>query len=221
MSIFSSVGPVVAIGGLLVSSITGVGTSAHQEHASNPSNDRTVIAVPAAPSIGAVKYTDSDIVEFFVWGRGPAAVARPDLLATLGITPQSKPTPSVLATTVADFKAVDSHFHGGVTLALQAHDPYRTQSGIEEFSTDIQTLVAHSSPNSSPTIAAASRAVPDGSVYGSTNYLLFTQVAVSAALVLAVAGVVSIGVVFLAFYQKPADQSNLIAQTYADALSQL
>ncbi len=212
----------IAVGGLVLSSLTGGGTLAKSSEGTDPSSDRVVVAADSQAQSGPLRYEDVDIVEFFVWGQGRVAQAHPELLDTLGIEPQGVPAPAVLAKAVADFAEVDEAFHENVTVALQSRDPYRAEAGISNFASDLKAILAEApSGTTAARAGAAIDATANGSVIGSVNYVFWTTVAVSAALALALAAVASVAVVLLALYQSPADESNLIAQTYVAALAEL
>lgn len=161
-------------------------------------------------------YSDRDMVDFLVFARGTIANDRPELVSQLGMTPVLDAPDSVTDQLMADLLVVDPLFHENVTKKAQANDPYEAEASLTAFSSDIQAVAAaHKVKADSSQMAAASAA--SGSSYAFTNYVVSTQVAVTAVLAASVLGVVAALVVFA--YQHPADSSEIARQRYAASWS--
>lgn len=158
-------------------------------------------------SRNTVRYSDQDVVDFFVFSSGPAAIAHPEILENLGTEPQPEPKRASLAAATSALMSVDPDFHENVTLAVQAGDPYLAESALKQLVDDVQAYQAkHVTKNMT---AVSTQSAGQGAVWAFTTIWLSAAVAVTALAVVSVAGI------FLALYQNPGDSSDLAKQEFA------
>ncbi|MEU1630348.1 hypothetical protein ABZ746_34660 [Streptomyces sp. NPDC020096] len=115
----------------------------------------TAVAAPQGTATVAakhhVKYSDADIVGLLVFAKGRAADDHPDLAAKIRAD-RTAQTSQVTLTQIAEFttelKAIDTQFHGNVTIPVQVQDPFQAKQGMERLNDDIKTfLKQHQSPD--------------------------------------------------------------------------
>lgn len=155
-------------------------------------------------SSSSVKYSDGDVVDFFIFASGPAAKAHPEILENLGAKPKAEPAAKDLATVTTALLNVDPVFHKRVTLDVQAGDPYKAESAVKRLVADVQTLQGSGATKKLDATASAGK--------NSTTFFPYTTVAVTAVAVVTVLAVASVAGIFLALYQSPADSSDLARQ---------
>jgi SdpC family antimicrobial peptide len=174
----------------------------------------------ASTSAGdSLPYSDRDVVEFLVFGRGAIAADKPDLATSMGITPIPDAPAHVTDKLLADLMQVDPSFNSRVTVPAQAGDPYMAEASIKAFSADVQKVAAEYRVSEKTLRSASVAADNNGQVTGFANYVISTQVVVAAALAVSVLGVVAALVVFA--YQNPGDSSSLAREGYAAAWASL
>ncbi|TFB87271.1 hypothetical protein E3O44_09095 [Cryobacterium algoricola] len=206
------IGLLATIGiGILAASIT---------LAAIPASAVPISAAASTSATSTVKYQDVDVVGFLVFGVGPIAQDRPELLTKLNITRVPQAPAATIKTLLTGLQSVDPDFHKNVTVNAQARDPYKAQLALTNFSTDMTALTEKEQalhPDQLRSLSTA--AAGNGSVWAFTNYVVSTQVAVTAAAAVSVLAVLAALVVFL--YQHPKDGSTLIMQDDASALGAL
>lgn len=201
--------------------VTGVGLlAASVALAASPAYAAPVNHVSTSSALTAssanLRYSDRDVVDFLVFARGPIAKEKPELVEQLNMTPVLEAPTTVTDEVLAELLAEDPDFHDNVTVKAQAGDPYEAEEALTAFSRDVQAVAAkHQAPTGLQVTAAAS----SGSVWAFANYVLSVQVAVTAAVAVSVAGVVAALVVIA--YQRPGEDSAIVRQSYASALSGL
>lgn len=173
----------------------------------------------AASASNALHYSDRDIVDFLVFGRGPIATEQPELLKNMNITTVKDAPASVTDQLLTDLKSVDPAFHDRVTVEAQAGDPYKAEASIKAFTADVQAVAAKYQVTQKTVRAASTAATANGQVYAFANYVISVQVAVAASLAVSVIGVVAALAVFA--YQKPGDSSAITREGYASSWAAL
>ncbi|UAJ79155.1 hypothetical protein IT072_18420 [Leifsonia sp. ZF2019] len=159
-----------------------------------------------------LQYSDRDVVDFLVFGRGEIAENKPELLEALNMTPVPDAPSSVTDQLLAEFMEEDPTFHEDVTVKAQAGDPYKAEESLKAFSDVVQAVAAKHQVSSNGSMIST-RA--NGSVWAFSNYVVSTQVAVAAAIAISVIGVVAALAVIA--YQRPGDDNAIVRQTYASA----
>ncbi|MFJ3385342.1 MULTISPECIES: hypothetical protein [unclassified Curtobacterium] len=175
--------------------------------------------VASASASTALHYSDRDIVDFLVFGRGPIATEQPELLKSMNITTITEASASVTDRLLTDLKSVDPAFHDRVTAQAQAGDPYKAEASIKAFTEDISAVAAKYQVTQKTVRAASTAATANGQVYAFANYVVSVQVAVAASLAVSVIGVVAALAVFA--YQKPGDSSAIAREGYASSWASL
>jgi SdpC family antimicrobial peptide len=155
------------------------------------------------------RYSDRDVVDFLVFGRGAIAESKPELVEAMNTTPVLDAPASITDQLLAEFLEADPAFHDNVTVKAQAGDPYRAEESLKAFADVVQVVAAkHQAPSKGQLTA-----VPAGDVWAFSNYVVSTQVAVAAAVAVSVLGVVAALAVIA--YQRPGEETALVRQTYA------
>lgn len=184
-----------------------------------PANAAPVAKASSSAAV-ATKYSDLNVVEFLVFGVGPIAKDRPELLTKLNIPPVPEASLTVVKEVLAGLQSVDPAFHANVTVLAQARDPYKAERALKNFTADVAALAAkEKAAHASQSNLVSSSAVGNGAVWAFSNYIVSVQVAITAAAVVSVLAVVAALAVFL--YQHPEDTSPLVMQDYASSLGAL
>ncbi|KHK96037.1 hypothetical protein LK09_16945 [Microbacterium mangrovi] len=212
----TSIAALITAGALASSSLTAAPSQPQDSGADSASQ---VVAAADSPQPQDPKYSDADIVEFFLFGRGPAADDRPDLIESLGIVVQPEPNASTVSGIVRTLTTADPSFHERVTAQLQARDPYKAEAGMKAFASDLRGITATASASTGPRRLLTSKAVSSGWAVGQNYIALYNTAVVSVGFAVSVALVASIAGVVLAFYERPDDTSDLRQQQYAQALA--
>lgn len=76
------------------------------------------------------RYSDDDIVSFFILHSGPVFDRRPDLALRLGYV-RNTPSAETVASVMSLFRQVDPKLHQRVTTAVQSGDPVRAEAGLQ------------------------------------------------------------------------------------------
>ncbi|MGU3411738.1 hypothetical protein ACLBWP_16685 [Microbacterium sp. M1A1_1b] len=190
-----------------------------------PAAPATAAASPTVPrsavsaSAGALQYSDRDVVDFLVFGRGAIANEHPELLTNMGITTIAGAPASVTDQLLMDLKSVDPAFNKRVTAEAQAGDPYKAEASIKAFNGDVEAVAAKYQVTQKTVRAVSSSATARGQVYAFANYVVSVQVAVAASLAVSVIGVVAALAVIA--YQKPSDSSAIARQDFANSWATL
>ncbi|MDN3478151.1 hypothetical protein QL987_05825 [Curtobacterium sp. APC 4022] len=173
----------------------------------------------ASATTGSLHYSDRDIVDFLVFGRGAIATEQPELLKQMNITTVAEAPASVTDRLLSDLESVDPAFHSRVTAEAQAGDPYKAEASIRAFSKDVEAVAARYQVSQKTVRAASTAATANGQVYAFSNYVVSVQVALTASLAVSVIGVVAALAVFA--YQKPGDSSAIAREGYASSWASL
>ena len=185
-----------------------------------PANAAPAATASSSAAAATTKYSDLNMVEFLVFGVGPIAKERPELLTKLNISSVPEASSTVIKEVLVGLQSVDPAFHANITVPAQAGDPYKAEHALKNFSADVAALAAkEKAAHASQSNLVSSRAAGNGSVWAFTNYVVSTQVAVTAAAAVSVLAVVAALAVFL--YQHPEDTSPLVMQGYASSLGAL
>lgn len=176
-------------------------------------------AVKSTSKVATTRYSDLDVVDFLLFGRGPIAVAEPGVLTRFGITPVPNAPASAVSGALSQLQAVDPHFHANVTVLLQEHDPYAAQKGLANFTADLKTLVSKAKASGVSSAVAS----PDGenAVYTTNYYVVDNDIAQSFTAVTSFILAAEATAVWLTFYQHTTDGSAFDAQNAAQALAGL
>lgn len=161
--------------------------------------DGPSVTSEAKASTADQKYSDRDVVAFFVLGTGRIYDDKPELAKSLGITRQDV-SDADIEYVLQKFNEVDPEFNSAVTNALQSGDAERAQSGLDRLVDDSSKVAdriqAESNSGTERTPGSALAAKGKGKIY-QTNYVVTTNVAVggAAAVVLVAAAAVCVVVV--------------------------
>lgn len=130
----------------------------------------------------------------------------------MNMTPVTDVPDSVTQEVLAELLVVDPNFHQNVTVLAQAHDPYKAQASLKNFTADMNAAAAKHHVDSNM-ITSASVSAANGSVWAFSNWVVSVQAVVAAAVAVSIAGVVAAFVVVA--YQRPSDGTAIVGQKYA------
>jgi SdpC family antimicrobial peptide len=143
-----------------------------------------------------VEYSTRDVISFFLLATGPLMESHPELASNLGLINHAVDDATIDAF-VAEILEIEPNFDARITEPIQSGDPLRAQAAIESLTLIAQKYVAgHQSAN-------RMAATPSGSAQAKAK----TVTVVWGALVVAVAGVVAVGAIFVVLY-SPTDSST-------------
>lgn len=148
-------------------------------------------ASAAASGDVALRYSERDIVAFFLLGTGPVLATHQELARTLGIRQQEVPDATIDAL-VTRIVAIDPNFQQTVVEPIQSGDPVRAKAALDSLSVTTAKLTASR-------LGTTSRATPQGA-WKLTNWVLTTNAA-AAAFVVAVAAAAVVGPVLVVLYR--------------------
>lgn len=162
----------------------------------------------------ALKFSDEDVISFFVLHAGPIFDARPDLAKKFGYV---RTHPSATVVTAIDdlMQKVDPAFHERVTVALQSGDPVRAQAGLGALTSDYNKAVIRVKSSNTKTDTLS----PDGWKNGPVvNFVDTINFVAAAAIVLGAVAVLA-GAVLVIFYAPDTSASEYDQQLNALAIS--
>lgn len=87
------------------------------------------------------RYSDEDVISFFILHAGPVFDLRPDLAKRLGYS-RNTPSTEVVSTAVSLFREVDPKLQQRVTAAVQSGDPVRVEAGMRALTDDFNLVMA-------------------------------------------------------------------------------
>ncbi|MFF7636961.1 sporulation delaying protein family toxin [Kitasatospora sp. NPDC008050] len=145
--------------------IGGLGTSAM---AATPGS---APAAPAAKATGS--YSDGEVLSLLLFAGGRAATEHPALAEKIknvhsALAPMSDAQVTELT---QQLTAVDPAYHGEVTQAVQAKDPFVVQAGMERLNDDLKTVISNAGASTARNNAAVR---PNGFVWHDAN--VFTEI---------------------------------------------
>ncbi|MFF1879403.1 hypothetical protein [Leifsonia sp. NPDC058230] len=162
-------------------------------------NGSPASAVPShsvvSPSAQEAEYTDSEIVELFLFAQGRAAEDHPDLAVqvlrgtTIPVVEQG-----MVDFVTAGLIRMDPEFHATVTGAVQSQDPYLVKAALLRLTEDTNHWLDQTQTNQSPMVQARDW------FYPKSNIAVMNQVAAAAVVAVTLAALVSVVGVFLALY---------------------
>ncbi|WP_287904529.1 hypothetical protein [Arthrobacter sp.] len=126
---------------ILAASVIGaVGLTASGAHAV-AADDRPAAATGTQKvETTNLRYSDEDVISFFVLHAGPVFDARPDLATQLGYV-RTHPSAETVSAVMKLFRQADPQLHERVTEAVQSGDPVRTEAGLRALTDDFNKVV--------------------------------------------------------------------------------
>jgi|GEM_PF-3201367 len=127
---------------LAASVISAMGMTGSGAHAAPQNVHGNPVALAHAAPTNALKYSDEDVISFFILHSGPVFDARPELATQLRYT-RTNPNPGTASAVTHLFRQADPKLHERVTEAVQSGDPVRAEAGIKALTDDFSKVVAH------------------------------------------------------------------------------
>ncbi|MFJ4262151.1 hypothetical protein ACIPYU_06890 [Paenarthrobacter nicotinovorans] len=141
------------------------------------------------------RYSDDDIVSFFILHAGPVFDLRPDLALRLGYV-RNTPSAETVTTVMSLFRQVDPKLHQRVTTAVQSGDPVRAEAGLKALTDDFEQVMANMRKTQSLAGGISPMSYNNGPVSNFVDTITFVAVA---AVVLGAVAVLA-GAVLVIFY---------------------
>ncbi|MFJ4209772.1 hypothetical protein ACIPY2_15070 [Paenarthrobacter sp. NPDC089675] len=180
---------------LATSVISIMGFTASGSHSIPDVKQHSATQVADQKQVKNYRFSDEDVVSFFILHTGAVFDVRPDLASRLAYV-RTSPGPEAIATVMSLFGQVDPKLHQRVTVAVQSGDPVRTEAGLKALTDDYNQVMTRVSLKKGLDGGISPMSYNNGPVSNFVDTITFVALA---AVVLGAVAVVA-GAVFVLFY---------------------